>query len=228
MSNAIGFIYLCFNRETKMYYLGSHKGSYDDGYIGSGKFFKSAYNKNPKAFKRRILEFVDSIENLIQRENYWLSKIKPQELGDKYYNLKNVASGGDIISNLSDERKKIHAEKSRIASKNFWSSLNKNEKDLLKEKMKINSRRFWETLSEDEKKSRAFKGNEFNRSYMSVRNKKYCSKSALIKTPQGIEIQVNNIAEFCEENNLNYGNMKTVLRGNGKQKSCKGYTGKYL
>jgi hypothetical protein len=228
MSKAIGFIYIWFNKKTKMYYLGSHKGAPDDGYVGSGKFFKSAYKKNPTQFKRKIIEFVENEENIILRENYWLSMIKPNELGNKYYNLKNVASGGDIVSKLSEKGRKSHSMKSSAAAKNFWDSLDQTERNNLNKKIKSAVRQFWENLSQEEKEARSFGGNVFDRSYMIERNKKLCSRTALIKTPVGEEIHVNNISEFCKTNNLNYGNMKTVLRGNSKLKSCKGYSGKYL
>jgi hypothetical protein len=48
----------------------------------------------------------------------------------------------------------------------------------------------------------------------------------MIIHPNGTNEEVINIADFCKKYNLNYGNFKTVLRGN--RKSCKGFTGKYL
>lgn len=33
-----------------MKYIGSHIGDINDGYIGSGKYFINAYNKNPEFF----------------------------------------------------------------------------------------------------------------------------------------------------------------------------------
>lgn len=52
---ANGFVYLWENKINGMMYIGSHKGNIDDGYVGSGVFFKRAYNKNPKNFQRTIL-----------------------------------------------------------------------------------------------------------------------------------------------------------------------------
>jgi transposase len=81
-----------------MYYIGSHKGKITDGYKGSGKYFKNAYKRNPENFKRRILEytFVDQ-QDLFKHEQYWIDFIKDDELGEKYYNLKNIADGGPIM-----------------------------------------------------------------------------------------------------------------------------------
>lgn len=49
-----GFVYLWRDSETKMFYLGSHKGHPEDEYTGSGKYFGTAYKKHKHNFKRRI------------------------------------------------------------------------------------------------------------------------------------------------------------------------------
>jgi hypothetical protein len=140
------------------------------------------------------------------REQIWLSKIKPEELGIRYYNQKLVAAGGDIIGNLSTEKKKQHAEKSGIASKKYWNNISNEEY------MK--------------RKENCFGGNNFSREYLSVRNKLLCSKKAIIYHPAGNSEEIHNIAEFCRIHNINYQNFKTVLRG--KRKSCKGFKGSYI
>lgn len=51
----IGFVYVWFNVTNHRYYIGSHKGHPNDGYIGSGFAFKSAYKKyGPENFVRHI------------------------------------------------------------------------------------------------------------------------------------------------------------------------------
>jgi len=150
--NYSGFIYIWFDAEAKKYYIGSHKGTIEDGYRGSGLFFKKAYSKRPEKFKRRILEYVHEKENIIERENYWLSMIDPKDLGKKYYNLKKVAAGGDIVSTLSPEARQQHAEKSSIASKKYWSSISEEERET--------------------RRKTCFGGNKFDRSYMTEKNRK--------------------------------------------------------
>jgi hypothetical protein len=202
-----GFIYLWFDSQTKMFYLGSHKGTLDDGYTGSNNYFKSAFKKRPQAFKRRILEFVffTQYQELRDRENHWLSMIKPEELGVKYYNFKNVAFGGDIISNLSEKKKKEHARKSGLASRKYWDNISK--EDYLN------------------RQKTAFGGNKFSRNYMKKRQQMF-AKTALIMKPDGNIVEVKNVADFCKKHNLNYGNMKSVLRE--ERKSCNGYKGSYV
>lgn len=49
----------------------------------------------------------------------------------------------------------------------------------------------------------------------------------LITKPDGSTESVINLAAFCREHNLNQSNMYTLLKG-GRNKTCKGYTCKYL
>ena len=86
-----GFIYIWRDRKHNKYYIGSHKGQIDDGYVCSSKSMKQAYKRRPEDFKRRILEYITP-EERSARELYWLSMIAEDELGKKYYNLaKHVA-----------------------------------------------------------------------------------------------------------------------------------------
>lgn len=120
-----GFIYIWHDTLKNKFYIGSHKGTLDDGYTGSGKYFKDTYNKRPDKFKRRILEHVSftELKQLHEREEYWLNQIEDKELSVKYYNQKKVATGGDIYNTLSDEKKQLHREKSvkaRVAGWHKW------------------------------------------------------------------------------------------------------------
>jgi hypothetical protein len=133
-----GFIYIWMDTKRKKFYIGSHKGDFNDGYIASSKRLLCAYKSRPETFKRRILETLqfEDHKELLERETYWLSMIKPEELGKRYYNEKNVASGGDIISNLSEEKKEQHRRKSIEARKKGW-------------------KKWYENLSESEKSERS-------------------------------------------------------------------------
>ncbi len=72
-------------------------GTLADGYTGSGKLFKRAFNKRPEDFKRRILYFLteNDVKLLRDKEQYYLDMIKYEELNKKYYNLKKSADGMD-------------------------------------------------------------------------------------------------------------------------------------
>lgn len=190
-------------------YIGSHYSltPLTDGYIGSNKHLQMAVKKRPETFQRIILEFHSEIaqKDLLKREQMWLSLIPVNKLGKEFFNEKRVAAGGDIISFLSEEKQKQHAEKSRLASKKYWDNIS--ETDMA-----------W-------RKEDAFGGNTFDRSYMAERQDKLFAKIAKIRSPAGEEFIVRNITKFCKERGINYGNMKTVLRG--ERISAKGYKGSY-
>jgi hypothetical protein len=89
-----GFVYIWHDRKKKRFYIGSHKGSFNDKYICSSSWMKNAYKKRPEDFKRRILSTVQSKIELFDEEQKYLNMIKDKELGKRYYNLKKSAYGG--------------------------------------------------------------------------------------------------------------------------------------
>lgn len=203
-----GFVYLWFDTKQNKFYLGSHQGTIDDGYIASNRRLLCVYKSRPHTLKRRILEYYDHIEHkdLLSREQLWLSLIDDSELhGKKYYNEKKVAAGGDIISTLSEEKREQHKIKSIAARQK-------------------GHKKWLETLSSEEKIKRA----KYAKSCVKDLERPTLRKKAKVIDSDGNEFIIENIRKFCEDNNLNYGNMKTVLRGNGSQKSCGGYKGIYL
>jgi len=102
-----GFIYEWVNVDSGKRYIGSHIGDYDDGYIGSGKYFRRAYDKNPNMFKRNILISILSqdIKNDIRiLEETLLSNLNVAE-SDDYYNITNYYHGGNNFIGLSEDEK---------------------------------------------------------------------------------------------------------------------------
>jgi len=92
-----GFIYVWYDRHNKMFYIGSHWGAEDDGYICSSSWMNRAYKQRPHHFKRRIVaRGFDSRETMIEEETRWLGMIKPNEIkpandNPRYYNLNTKA-----------------------------------------------------------------------------------------------------------------------------------------
>jgi hypothetical protein len=84
-----GFIYIWYDRKRKMYYIGCHWGTEDDGYICSSNRMRDAYRRRPHDFKRRIIQKNIGRDILLEEEYKWLSLISENELGKKYYNLSN-------------------------------------------------------------------------------------------------------------------------------------------
>lgn len=93
MSNKYGFVYIWYDRKHKRYYVGSHWGFEDDGYVCSSSWMKKAYKYRPQDFKRRILKRIYSSKlDLHEEENRYLSmissnEIKPHNNTPRYYNL---------------------------------------------------------------------------------------------------------------------------------------------
>ncbi len=94
MQEKYGFVYLWRDRKHKRYYLGCRWGTTEDGYICSSTWMKQAYKHRPQDFKRKILSYVyTNRTDLLEQEYKWLSLIKSEELGKKYYNKHNYHYG---------------------------------------------------------------------------------------------------------------------------------------
>lgn len=89
-----GFVYVWYDIKKKMFYVGSHWGTEDDGYICSSDRMRKSYRRRPDDFKRRIISRVwSSKKDLLDLEYSFLSLIKEEELGQKYYNLTKHRNG---------------------------------------------------------------------------------------------------------------------------------------
>ena len=83
-----GFVYLWFDRKHKRYYVGSHWGEENDGYICSSRWMRNAMRRRIMDFKRRIIARIEtSRADLFVEEQRWLDMIKPEEIKKRYYNL---------------------------------------------------------------------------------------------------------------------------------------------
>jgi len=91
-----GYIYEWTNIKNGMRYIGSHYGSVEDYYIGSGKNFKVAYKKSPGDFFMTVLEYIikDDKELVLLVEKKWLDSVPNIKDDSCYYNLNNDAAGG--------------------------------------------------------------------------------------------------------------------------------------
>jgi len=89
MQKKYGFVYIWYDRKHKRFYIGCHWGTEDDGYICSSNWMRDAYRRRPEDFKRKtIMKVQTNIKDLLTEEHKWLSLIKDEELGKKYYNLR--------------------------------------------------------------------------------------------------------------------------------------------
>ncbi len=83
-----GFIYLWYDKKRKMFYIGSHWGMENDGYICSSNRMRNVYKRRSQDFKRRVIQRNVARDKLLDEEHKWLQMIDDTELGKKYYNLR--------------------------------------------------------------------------------------------------------------------------------------------
>jgi len=105
-----GFIYIWYDRKRKMFYIGCHVGTENDGYICSSRRMRDVYRRRPEDFKRRILKRNIPREDLLEEEHKWLQLIKDEELGKKYYNHSKRHFGHwskcpEKVKNMSERNK---------------------------------------------------------------------------------------------------------------------------
>jgi hypothetical protein len=96
-----GFVYIWYDRKHQRYYIGSHWGLENDGYICSSNWMLKSYKKRPEDFKRRIISRIyTNRKDLLNEEQRYLNMIKKSEiissinttyderiLNVRYYNL---------------------------------------------------------------------------------------------------------------------------------------------
>jgi hypothetical protein len=102
----LGFVYRWTDSSNGMYYVGSHCGSVDDGYIGSGKHFKYAYKKRPESFDREIL-YVG--EDFLELEDLILKTLDSSN-DEKSYNMINCAVISHKDKKRSEDTRKKQSE----------------------------------------------------------------------------------------------------------------------
>lgn len=101
-----GFVYLWFDRKHRRFYIGSHWGPENDGYVCSSTWMMQAYYRRPEDFKRRIISRIStSRKDLLAEELRFLNMIKPEEVKVKYYNLRIRHTGHWSSSSLEPARK---------------------------------------------------------------------------------------------------------------------------
>ena len=99
-----GFVYIWFDKKHRRYYVGSHWGTEDDGYICSSRWMRKAYRRRPQDFKRRTIVKIDDRRQLLEVEGRFLAMMKPEEIGKRYYNL-NIGKRGPGHWSTDEEKR---------------------------------------------------------------------------------------------------------------------------
>jgi hypothetical protein len=111
----IGFVYIWKNLINGKKYIGVHLGTEDDGYVGSGVYFRNAVKKyGIENFERSIL-----YREYISKENLYLMEFEiindfNAVFDNEYYNLANYSPMQNFdISNSSHSRTRVSLESTR-------------------------------------------------------------------------------------------------------------------
>lgn len=110
-----GYIYKITNKINNKIYVGQHsKEIFDESYYGSGKYIKAAINKYGKEnFHQEILEWCNSLEELNEKEIYWISKLDSTNKQIGY----NICEGGNNYRTMCGENNPFygrhHTEESK-------------------------------------------------------------------------------------------------------------------
>ena len=131
--NKVGIVYQWVNIENQKWYIGSHFGFLDDGYISSGKVFQSAYNKHKNKMMRQILYVGPEYRKAEEFFLLYLDAARDRQS----YNMKNTAIGGDVSHCFTIEsRQKISAaSKNRVRKPISEETKNKISKTLTGRKL---------------------------------------------------------------------------------------------
>lgn len=118
MQEKYGFVYIWYDRKRKMYYIGSHWGTEDDGYICSSNRMRNVYKRRPHDFSRKVIKRVyTDRKTLLEQEEKWLKKAEHKK--EKYYNINFSCTHhwlSDEKSRLSVSEKISNALKGHVQS----------------------------------------------------------------------------------------------------------------
>lgn len=99
----MAFLYQWYDKGKDMYYVGSHKGTPDDGYICSSEYMLEEYRKRPEDFEREIL--LTGTESCMRRKERFALQLVDAANNPKYYNRSN--GGADFYVCMKGEENPI-------------------------------------------------------------------------------------------------------------------------
>ncbi len=145
------YIYKITNINSHKIYIGSHQtNNLEDGYFGSGIYLKRSIAKNGiEQFKKEILEFCSSKEEMHKRETEMLQQIQ----NDDTYNLKHCALGGNTRAKYTAEQKLAYIKKLiENPDSPIGKSPTKGKKlsESTRAKMKIKRKEFFENITPEQ------------------------------------------------------------------------------
>jgi hypothetical protein len=153
------FIYIWTDNFLKKYYIGSHIGNIEDGYLFGGIDIKKEYKKRPNDFERKILSYhiVNSNEEIRLIEKDYLVKYDVEN-NSNFYNRTNESYGGCHKKSVEERLSDIdenglnafqRAAKKMVQTrklKNSYKTAKLKEFETKKEKMNLINSKISETL----------------------------------------------------------------------------------
>ena len=191
------FIYKTTNLINGKFYIGRHQTKvFKDSYLGSGKYLKQSILKHGrKNFKRDVLEYCNSSEELVKREVFWIRKLDAVKRG---YNCHDKSLGGyiskEVYDNISKNMKGVSKPpetiKKVIESKRRNGTLmhSLESKKKISETLKINN----SELTSDELKLKHGMPAENNPMY----GKKH-SEEVILKLKKNAQNRPKGICQYC-------------------------------
>ena len=217
-----GFIYIWKDMKRKMFYIGSHWGTEDDGYICSSNRMRNAYKRRPETFKRKIISKVyTNRKDLLDKEEEWLQLIDETDLKVRYYNI-HKTTGHWVTNEYSTKsiRKKISIRtKEAMARPEIRAKY---------EKSMANRDMSFITDEWKQKKSNSMKKNWANKTEDELiemkQNMSNAAKGKIISTEQRKKISNTLKGKMVGEKNGFYGKTHSKESKRKMSESSKGYT----
>ena len=118
-SNKLYIIYSTLNKNTNKFYIGSHCGYVNDGYIGCGcyihkkipkklgtYFVRSLRKHGIEVFEKRIIKICSSEEELRKKETIYLEFLFTNYSKEEFYNESCASTGGFLLKYDKEKDKK--------------------------------------------------------------------------------------------------------------------------
>jgi hypothetical protein len=188
------FVYCWTDHKTNKLYIGSHKGSADDGYVCSSKYMMEEYENRSSDFTREIIA-TGTEEDIRKLETKILTSLNAAS-SDMFYNKHN--GFGQYLT--KEIRQKIG-----VKSRQTWDNLSEEQKEAWRLKMsEVNKR------PKTEKEKDSMRGQRPHVNQSGSRN----NNAKTISTPFGV---FGSIKECSEKTGIAYDNVHYKLRAKHKE-----------
>ena len=187
-SNEIFHIYITENLINGKKYIGQHKGTYEDNYLGSSKILQQSIAKYGREnFRRTILEETSTQCELDEKEIAWIEKFDAVNRND-FYNLTSGGTGGNTLEKLTESELECRSNK----IKSWFKNLSEEEKENLSKIRSVNQKKQRQDKLKEQNRIASFRSTMENKSkewkaerYSNQKNSNhYCARK--VKTPDGI------------------------------------------